>query len=113
MARDRFVYWTNAKPSRDEIRLILASYVSTAPLAVTEGKDRIFVTLPGKPSHPMQHKYPRPEGTFSEDRYFEVWFDPDNKCIDVMTRFADEFTNVVADGFVHICVREFKGRLEE
>ena len=38
-----------------------------------------------------------------KERFFEVWIGKDN--IDVITRFADEFTNVVANGFSELVAR--------
>lgn len=109
MSHDVFVRWQKEVPAREEIKIILSNYISDGA-KLEDSKDRLFVVLPGKPCSPMQHKYPRPVDAYHNERFFEVFFHED--CIDVITRFADEFTNVVARGFAECCARNLNGKIE-
>lgn len=109
MSHDVFVRWQKEVPAREEIKIMLSNYISDGA-KMEDGKDRLFVVLPGKPCSPMQHKYPVPAENYHEERFFEVYFGDDN--IDIITRFADEFTNVVARGFAECCARTLNGKIE-
>lgn len=97
-------------PSREALGKVLKNYVSDVG-KVRWDKDRFFVILPGKPKFPFQHIYPRPRGCYHNERWFEVWLG--KRCVDVITRQTDDFTNVVAAGYADIVARFWDGKREE
>jgi hypothetical protein len=120
MARDRFICFKKTIPTKDQLKMILEDYLGG--LAVVEYDDMLedgnnvknywFVKLPGKPSFPFASKI---NPLCPADRWFEVYVGQLNQDkevaygpnIDVMTRGADELTNVIADGYANLIARYF------
>jgi len=119
VASDRFVNWTTRKPTREEVQLVIEDYLGEMASEIRWERDRFFVTLVGKHSHPLR----RIEGASPiltrepdpgwEGRYMEIWPDPDGNCLDVMTRQQDELTNRIADGLAQLFARFWEGKLDE
>ena len=116
MALDRFVRWRLGKPTDVELRMIIEDYVrgvgTLEDKPQKNGRPWFFITLPGKPSHPLTRisdvsKRPPPP---DKERWFEVFVDDDS--VDVMTRQSDEFTGVVADGLGTLLARFYKAEIE-
>jgi hypothetical protein len=113
MANDRFVRWGKTRPSRIQLRAMLEGYVGGSGSVTQEG-ERLFASLPGKPSSPFRGL----EGfdnivasqTQREERFFEVFVD--KKYADVITRQTDPLTNAVADGFASLICRFFNGEMK-
>jgi hypothetical protein len=107
MACDRFVYWRKGKkrPLKRDLEAALIRYIGQGG-TVRWNVDRYFVDLPGAPSDPFPfcpHPY--------EKRWFEVYLH--RNAIDVITRQADELTNVIAAGFATLCARYWQGKQED
>jgi hypothetical protein len=104
MACDRFVYWRGEKkrPSKVAIRKALIGYIGGAGKVYWKA-NRFFAYPPGVPSDPFPGLGPPVQDT----RWFEVYLHED--AIDVITRMADEFTMVVAEGFAALCARYWQG----
>jgi hypothetical protein len=104
MSCDRVVRWypdPELIPTKEDIEAALTGYIGEGGKVHWE-TDRFFVDLPGAPSDPFPlYKSPH------ETRWFEVWIAKDQ--LDVITRQADEFTMVVAEGFASLCVRRWQG----
>src|SRR5437667_6692563 len=103
MARDMIVNF-QVMPHMDAIKDSLDGYLSDVGTESKWSRNRWFVTLPGKPES-MRH---RPAA--HEERWFEVFIGTDS--VDVITREADEFTNVVAEGFAKRIARMLDGKME-
>lgn len=124
MAADRFVYFTDVMPSREEVRMIFEDYLRGIATEVKETqKDfRMVAFLHGTESHPFQRindmAKRRQEAYANEPRAIEVFFHYDeaqtgpHPAIDVITRQGDEVTSVLATGFAQLMARYFNGRLE-
>lgn len=118
MAYDRFVYWnTSRRPTREQLQMVLEDYLNGIATEVKWDHDRFFAKLSGKQTHPLRRMPENEVARYAvmateevEERWIEVWIG--NDCIDVMTRFADELTNRIADGFAQLCARFWNGRLE-
>lgn len=127
MACDRFVYWKKGKPrpTREEIEVVICDYFGDVATKVSWDRDRFFVTLMGKQSHPFEHVDPdhpvarttihyrklAAEGKSSTERWIEVWVGPDS--LDVITRMADPFTNACAKDLVWHIAGQWDGDLED
>jgi len=128
MAQDRFVFFRKETPSYEDIKCLLEDYVRGLATQVTfeaaPSKDKSMefwgVLLPGTPTFPFR-RVKGFEGLFGEgkmqpkERWFEVVVTRDKDkvtSLDVITRLADELTGVIADGFVAICVRCWKAKVD-
>lgn len=111
MGRDRFVYWKDQKPTREEVITVLEDYLGGVG-SIVDDKDRLFANLPGKGTHPLARIKDAkiPEDIHRVERWFEIYIDPE--YIDIITRQHDQFTNYVADGFVEVMARWWNGRVE-
>ncbi len=112
MASDRFIYWNKALPipSKEDIEKILKGFFGDAA-TVDWDKDRFFVTLNSKPSFPFTGLggWDRtPE--LPEERWIEVCIH--NDCIDVLTRQADHFTGILAEGLTAIITQFYQAQRE-
>lgn len=116
MAYDRFIYWTDKKPTKDQLKLVLTNYLDGAATEIEWDKDRFFVTLIGKRSFPFVGLgSSREENELAlcaeiKERWIEVC--PSKGGLDVITRMADAFTNDVASGLAESIARYWGGRLE-
>lgn len=122
MAADRFIRFDGPKarrPKKDELLLVLKNFVGGAGgVEWVDDQDRAYITLPGHPSFPFRG-LPEMEGRDRHDgeqdrpRWIEVWQDPRDGTVDVMTRGMDEFTNVVAEGVAKMIARWWGGEYED
>lgn len=116
MAYDRFVNWTDKRPTRKEVQHVLEDYFAEAATKIAWSKDRFFIDLVGTHTNPLRrmkdaHESARldPEPGH-EGRLIEVWLS--KTSLDVMTRHGDEFTNRVADGLAKLFARFWQAELE-
>lgn len=120
MAADVFVRWkTKKRPTREEAEKVIQDFFGDVATEIKWEKDRFFVTLIGKWSHPLvrvaenaeflKRMYPKEPGW--EGRYMEVWLGDDS--LDVMTRQQDEFTHACQDGLAAVFARYWEGEVEE
>lgn len=114
MGFDRFVYWKDKKPTREELVLVLEDYLGgLGHVKVHDG--RVFATLVGKPSFPFKRidgfENRRAAAEQRDERWFEVVLD--KKYADVITRQMDEVTGVIAKGFAELLARFWDGELEK
>lgn len=116
MSLDRFVRFDKKKPTVDELKHILEDYIKDlGSISYSSNESVWFVKLPGKPSFPFKTIYPEMGHQVHEERWFEVWvgaLDVANN-IDVLTRQADELTNVIAEGYAKIVARFFEAEIEK
>jgi hypothetical protein len=116
MALDRWVYFRGeARPTREQLGQLLEDFFGQAG-EVKWDRDRFFVVLVGKPSHPLKRMPGVPSwmaatSEEAEKRWIEVWMD--EKCVDVMTRMSDAFTNALAHGLAELIARFWDGGLQE
>ena len=122
MSRDLVIRWRRHEhPSREQLWLLLEDYLGKAA-DIEWRSDRFIVTLRGTPTFAFQRvglatDVPRaywPTCTKEDDgsprpRWFEVWPEPGDDCLYVMTRDADDYTTTVADGFARLCARGWRG----
>jgi hypothetical protein len=114
MAYDRFIRFGKRRPTKPEVQKALEDYVSGAG-RVEWLKDRFFVYLEGKGSHPARriagsHPSAKEADVYRAERFVEVWLD--KAVVDVITRQADDYTNAVADGFVEFLTRFWDGTID-
>lgn len=117
MAIDRFIYWKRRgpRPSVSDVRTVLQDYLGDAASKVAvKDRTRVIAELRGDPRFPFR-RMPGYEGDARSSelhghRWIEVYVAADN--IDVITRMADEYTNVVADGFATLAARFWEGKRE-
>lgn len=116
MAADRFVKWEDARPTKDEIHLVLVNFLGDAARQVYWDKDRFFVLLRGSKTFPFKGLgNSLEEGQLAnfapphDERSIEVHVSTDT--LDVITRLADEYTCVLADGIARMFARYWEGRL--
>lgn len=102
MALDRFIYWTEEKPTPQQIQFVVEDFFAGLAKTIEWSKDRWIITLPGNPSDPLQRvdaiRAIYAGVRYSDERWIEVWLDPDGSCIDIMTRQTDTITNSIANG---------------
>lgn len=113
MSLDRYVHWNEKKPTREEVQHVLEDYLGGPETADVRQEQETWWTcgLPGKPTHPFARTPNAPQVTPEhQERWFEVTYDDDR--LTITTRAADEFTNVVAEGFAKLCARFWQGRFE-
>lgn len=110
MSLDRIVCWQEKKPTKQILGDTLEDYIGEAG-KVEWIDDRWYCTFPGKPSSPFRRMLPQTQIFLRNDeRWFEVFIN--SESVDIITRSADEFTNVVAKGFAELLVRFWEARLE-
>jgi hypothetical protein len=113
MSLDRFVYFPERRPTRQQVRSILADYLAGAGVIDSSDNERLIVGLVGLPSYPFKSLDNCAAGMYEEHngRWLEVFIglDANDKYIDIITRTQDEFTNVVAEGFAALMCRYFEG----
>lgn len=130
MACDRFVHFRKDVPSYDDIKNLLEDYTRGLATQIdfksveytTKSMEGWGVLLPGKPSFPFRRvKGFESMNLHSEgplwppERWFEVVvYRKRNKVtdLDVITRLADEMTTVICEGFVSLCVRCWKAKVD-
>ncbi len=97
MSIDRFLYFKDTKPTKEEIEKEITDYFSgmTKP---RRDSDRWIIFLD---SRLKEHDSPGCQ----RDRWIEVWLTTRN--IDVLTRRQDELTNVLADGLAKRFIRRW------
>ena len=109
MACDRFVYWNERKPTREQINELLWDFLGTFCLSIEWNSDRYIATLRG----PATRMFKR-QGTnrgHRPDRFMEIWLS--KKSMDVITREADDATNALADEFARRCAKFYEATYEE
>lgn len=116
MGIDRFVNWKKKKkgPSLAAVRAVLRDYLGSGS-AISISGARITAVIQGKPSYPFRSIAAYKKYTEAVEvhpvRWFEVFVTEKN--IDIITRQADEYTNVVAEGFSKLAARLWDGELED
>lgn len=123
MAADRFVYWSDTVPTKEQVWAVIKGYFGEADYDFRY--PRSAISLPGHVSSPFRGIDPSRDAAFDmmhlpgEKRRIEVFFheaEPGNPnvpaCLDVITRNADRFTNDVADGLARVLCEAFDGTLE-
>lgn len=113
MGIDRFVNWKKKGPSLEKVKVVLRDYLGSG-CTISSNGPRIFAVLQGKPSYPFKsipaYKKYTEASELHDERWIEVYVTKKN--IDVITRQADEFTNVVAEGFAVLAARFWEGERE-
>ena len=137
MALDRFVNFKDKKPTVRQLKILLEDYLNGAgEIDYSKVNQKtLYVVLPGKPSFPFRRMEPKLKAhqtLFDEvkERWFEVCFVSLNQShqikkdkdsgekykigpnIDVITRLADEYTNIVAAGFAELVARYYQAELD-
>lgn len=119
MASDRFVYWTDRRPTVEEVERVLRNTVGYAGCVDRKGGERapagempwFVVTLAGKPTLALDgiaDVAAQVRGDMPTERWFEVVVHGD-KCVDVLTRMQDEFTNAIARSVAETLKRYWGG----
>ncbi len=116
MPTDIWVEFTTKSPTPDQIGEALRNYINESGTIIWNHVcARWFVTLVGT----SRRAFPRPGdaeefGPGFESREFEVYpsLGASEPYVDVMTRFADDFTSIIARGFAEIIARQWNGRIE-
>jgi hypothetical protein len=122
MASDTFVRWkTKKRPTREEAEHVIRDFFSDVLTECLWEKDRFFLTLVGKWSHPLVHvATPSVQKRLLvqseqepgwEGRHMEVWLGKES--LDVMTRRQDEFTHACQAGLAAVFARYWEGEVEE
>lgn len=118
MAIDRFIHWKRRKgPTVKVVQHTLEDYLGEVALRVEavvhkDGSAHIRALLKGKPSFPfkripeMRNYHEGQE--MHDERWLEVYWT--RRSIDIITRFTDEFTMVVAEGFADLAARFWEGK---
>jgi len=109
MALDRFVYWKGELPTKEQLEKTVFDYAkginpNEAPLWL---RDRWIIPLLGAPSYVSNKAR---ADAWTDERWIEIW--PDDHCVDVITRLADDITNAIAEGLAKLLTRMFDGRYE-
>ncbi len=119
MSLDRVVRFCKKYPTKKEVTHFLEDYFGEGAKKIYWDKDRWFVVLFGKPSNAFERivDWPyRMKEFMPKERWIEVWPQlrgKPNKCIYVMTRMADEYTNGLAADLADHFRRFWEGVLEE
>jgi hypothetical protein len=117
VALDRFVYWRDERPTFDEVVRVVRNtlgYAGSIDLRDDEVQSAeelqwITVSLPGKPTHALEGIAPNVSSeSLSTERWFEVVVHGD-RCVDVLTRMQDQFTNAVAKSVAETLRRYWDG----
>ena len=109
MALDRFVcFKKSSRPTKAKLQLVVEDYFRGIATEIRWDQDRWLVTMPGPSIHPLDRVEPAlPLRYDGGPRYIEVWYS--DGTLDVITRQADELTNVIAAGLAEVCRRYWKG----
>lgn len=113
MSLDRFIYFTDKKPTFAELTMVAEDYVSGLGGTIEAQGSRLIVSLPGHCSHPLRRIVPDliSVHVFDEDpspRWFEVFLH-DEGTVDVITRSHDDLTNGIAERYASIIARWWNG----
>lgn len=108
MACDRFVNWREEAPTKEQLHDFIEGFFGSI-VSFKYEQDRLFVSLPGKPIMPSCYGLD-PE-SLPEERWIEIWTSPKDGTLDVITRQADHFTNILADGLTDRLAAWFHGDL--
>ena len=114
-----YVQWQERFPTWEVIEAEVREYLGIAHRSIEWTDNVLMVILPGESTwqtlrDPQTGKtvegyaFPPARAT----RFFEVWCHEDDHCT-ITIREADEFTNVVAEGFAKRIARKFSGVLED
>lgn len=116
MAYDRFVYWKDTVPTKEQIGEVLHDFLGELATSVEWKDDRWYVSLLGA----LTGMFRRQPGAYAFDygdrqRGFEVWVRDRGRapCIDVITRMADDATTALANDFAHRCAKFWGGTEDE
>lgn len=116
MALDRFLYWREQRPTISELKRIIEDYLGDAlegKVEYVEFTSRFYMQLKGKISFPFKRLEDAPAWPNEDrERAIEV-FVHGRKGIDVITRQADEYTNVVAKGLWELLRRYYAAKTED
>lgn len=105
MSQDRFIYWLDgSQPYAQEIQWVIEDFFNGSAI-IKWDTDRFFINLNGVPKHPLSRIIKLPE-SIQTQRWIEVWIGA--KCLSVLTRQQDEYTNVLADGLAEVFIRYWK-----
>lgn len=111
MARDVVIRWKERVAPKREILCIVEDFFNGA--AVIEWvEDRWVATLPGRPRHSLSRVASRAFPTRGDERWIEVWPDPDEKCLYITTRMQDCYTNCLAAGLAAVVARWYQAEIE-
>lgn len=112
MAHDRFIYWTDQRPTREEVEQVLRDYLGGVGELRWNNDDqnRFYVELPGTPTHPLATIDSKTEIYGHLDRWIEVCV-ADDEPMDIITRQMDPFTNAIAADLAQIFASRWLGRI--
>lgn len=109
---DRFVFFKKSaldgKPTEAQITQVLKDFLGPAATKVWVENGVLIAQLPGPTSFPFKSMEPSIRMLDSPERYLEIHFGGPKDAlsnIDIITRRADEFTNVLANGFEDLVIR--------
>lgn len=116
MALDRVINWKTRRPQRQQLERMLEDFIGGAG-TVEWNKDRWYIYLVGSCSTAIRRQswaHTCARKRFDGEpwkRWIEVW--PGERCVDVMTRQHDEYTNAVAAGLARLIARFWKGEMAD
>ena len=110
MALDRFVYFKNEAPPREEVQNLLHDFFNEAFIDIIWSGGRFFITLPGQQSDPYKQITGKMRSIQNGPRFIEVYIGDDN--IDIITRHGDAYTSCIAEGLANVIARAWNGKRE-
>lgn len=119
MSCDRFVYWTEDRPTPDQLFAITRDFFGDTATVTRKANGTIYAKM-GARSEPLAAvseyvaKGVELEKAFPvrpQTRCIELF--PHDNSVDVITRLADEFTDALADGLARLLARYYRARLDD
>lgn len=123
MSTDRTIHWISRRaPTRADVDQVLRDFFNGAATSIRWDRDRFVVIVPGKHRNALctvspiigsRHQRERvgKSAPLPSQRWLEVWIDPDDGTVDVITRQADDYTCALADGIAAVLARYWEGEL--
>lgn len=109
MALDRFITNCDCRSKPKDVKIVLEDYFMGIATDVSFLDDRFYVSLPGKPTHPLGRILSSIPDEPQPTRWIEVCLKPD---LDVITRQQDEITCAIAEGLARLLARWTGGTYE-
>lgn len=114
MACDRFLYWQNGRrPTHKQLMWIIEDFLGETMINLIHQDSLIVIKLHGTPTAPLSRMVDAIKNVpLPGERHIEIFLHG-RSSIDIITRQADEYTMVVADGLLALLKRFYDATGEE
>jgi hypothetical protein len=112
MGHDRIIRFEKGPPpTKEEIEKVVRNFLGGIEEKIYWENNTLFVVLPGKGTPALLGFSDIPADMHDSERYFEIW-NGDPNYINIETRHADDFTNVLCERLGYIFSTWWEGKWE-